>query len=193
MKVWGYKVHIILITCVVIIAVGFGANKFVYGRHVTETLERDFAALPGVVAAQLHDRDQKTVVSLRVENVADFPSLYKQASEMANARLGRDAADVLIDDDRNDDLKAAYERIHLALYEGAATGGFIRMEQHVREVLHDDSTRSDPEADASAIEYKISVDDDAVYIELVGRGGQLYERIPRSHGTAAGILGGMLP
>lgn len=176
----GYKIHIILITCVVIIAIGFSAQKFVYGRHVTETLERDFAALAGVEAAELTSRGEQTDVLLHVTRVPDFPSLYRQALRLATERL-QNGGEIVVADERNEALQNAYDRIHLALYEGAATGRFVRMERHVHDLLADGAVAGDGE-----LTYELSVDADAVYIQLSDADGHLYERIARSDVESGG-------
>src|SRR5690625_3913612 len=126
----GYKIHVILITFVLIVAVGFGAQKLVYGRHVTESLERDFMSLSGVDAVEVRETADGTDIILHVEESADFPSVYKDAKQLATKRLGDPRAKIFVQDDRTDALQTAYEGVHLALYEGAATGRFVQMERN---------------------------------------------------------------
>lgn len=192
MKFRGFRLHIIVIACVVVIAVGFGAREFVFGRHMNKVVVSEFADLPGVEAVQLHDRGSGTDVSLRLGPEADFAALYPKASALATEKFGSDAA-LIIEDDRTEMLQAAFDRVHLALYEGAATGRFVEMERRVHELL------SAPEGEPLGggafgnVEVRIAVDDAAIYIELSSDDGRLYERIGRRPFAAAGAFGGMRP
>lgn len=188
----GYKIHVILITFVIIVAVGFGAQKLVYGRHVTESLERDFTSLSGVDAVEVRETTDGTDIYLHVDDSVDFPSVYREAKRLATKRFGEPQAKVFIEDDRTDALQAAYEGVHLALYEGAATGRFVQMDRNVRAGLSPDTNTDDTTMAGKSFDYKLSVDEDAVYFELSDGERVLYERIPRQDGSE-GKMGGMFP
>lgn len=177
----GYKLHVILITCALIIIVGFGAQRFVYGRHVTASLERDFSAVAGVQAVDLLRRGEHTDVTVTVGMVPDFQQLYKEVEQLAFDRLGPEAGDIVVKDARTVALRGAYDRIHLALHEAAVTGRFTRMEAYIDEAM----------LELPVDEYKVSVDEHSIYVELHSEDAYLYERIPRtgSAATATGIGG----
>lgn len=179
----GYKLHVILITCALIIIVGFGAQRFVYGRHVTASLEREFSAIAGVNVVDLQRRGNHTDVVFTVNMVPDFQQFYKEVQLVAGERLGEELGEIIVNDARTEALSAGYERIHLALHEAAVTGRFTRMQAYIDAVL--------PELPVD--DYKISVDEQSIYVELHGEDAYLYERIPRAAVAvgSVGIGGGM--
>src|SRR5690625_3406377 len=103
MKFRGLRLHIVLIACALVIAVGFGAREFVFGRHMNKVVEQEFAELPGVEAVQLHHRGSSVEVALRIGPAADFPSLYIKAAALAEQRFGS-GGDVIIEDNRDEVL-----------------------------------------------------------------------------------------
>lgn len=191
MKFRGFRIHIILIACALVIAVGFGARELVFGRHVNKVVSQQFTELPGVEAVQFHERGSGTEVVLVVGHAPDFPSLYTKAAALATERFGSDAV-VTIEDDRDEGLQEAYDRIHLALYEGATTGRFVEMERRVLEELSRGED-SGADYDSAAPRVRITVDEGAIYVELSSEDGRLYERIGRRSEAAAGSFGGMWP
>lgn len=183
MKFRGYRIHIILITCALIVAIGFSAQRFVYGRHVHASIVADFKHIDGVDAVELIERGKYTDVALTVESVPDFLSLYNEASQLSRERLGEKSGEIVIYDTRTPELEDAFDRIHLALYEAAATGQFTYMQSAVKEIL----------ANTPVDEYTLSVDHEAIYVQLYADDAVMRERIVRTGpGIGTVSIGGVV-
>lgn len=181
----GFKIHIILISFLLVVAIGFGVNKFVYGRHVTETVQSEFLALPGVGGVDVRLEAGGVHIVVDVEPDADLSSVYKAAGRVAERHFGPQRATVRLADDRTAMLESAYEHIHLALYEGAATGRFTAMARRVEDELSSI-------AGEQPVTYTLQVDDEAIYVSLRAGEQILYERIPR-RSPSQEPTGGLLP
>lgn len=167
----GYRLHVIIVTCVILVAVGLSVKQLVYSQRVVGPLERDFASIDGVAEAALEQRGDYMDVILTLEPVYDLPRLYKEAEALRDDRLGSAAGRIVLKDRRNEALTASYERIHFAVQEGAVTGRFTQMATIIDEMV----------ATLPVDDVRVSVDERFIYVQLVAGDGYLYEIVPRAY------------
>ena len=175
----GFKLHIILITFIICLAVALGGRHLAYSQRVVGPLEREFGALEGMRQVSIVSNGDRTDVVLEVTPGADLPEIYREAERLARARLGARLGQVRLADRRTPELVDAFHRMHLALQEGAATGQFTRMAQQLEALA----------ADIPRVDYRVYVDDRHVYVLLMDDEGYLIEQIARPGRDAAGGLG----
>lgn len=167
----GYRLHVIIMACVVLVAVGLGVQQLVYSQRVVGPLERDFAAINGVTGATLERFGSRTDVVLTLEQVDDLSRVYKEAEDLRDDRLAPMAGNIILKDNRTKALADSYERLHFAVHEGAVTGQFTRM-----------ATIIDGMAAELPVDHvRVSVDERFIYVQLVAGDNYLYEIVPRTH------------
>lgn len=164
----GYRLHIIVLACALIVTIGLGARHIAYGQRVIGPLERDFAALNGVIEARVEQRGEHTDIILTLGAVDDLEKFYSEAEMLRDERLA--SARLVLKDDRTDSLIDAYEQMHFAVYEGAFTGRFTHMAATVDEIA-----RTLPVDGV-----KVSVDDRFIYVQVAAGDASLYEVVPLS-------------
>lgn len=164
----GYRLHIIVIACVLLVTIGLGVRHLVYGQRIIGPLERDFASIDGVSEAMLEQRGDHTDIVLTIGPIEDLARVYREAETLRDERLP--GARLILKDERNESLIDSYRHIHFAVYEGAVTGRFTRMAAVVDEL-----------AQTLPVDgVKVSVDERFIYVQLAADGAYLYEMVPLS-------------
>jgi len=181
-KVRGYELHWALAACVLVVAVGLGARVAVQSRQAAE-LEREFAAIAGVTAAEVVRRGAHVNVLLTVADIDDFSRLYQEADQLRRERLGDGASRIVVRDGRNKVLVDSWRQLHFAVYEGAATGRFTAMAETVERLA----------AGLPVDEVQLAMDGRFIYVRLTADGAYMYELVPLAPPLAADPTKGERP
>lgn len=172
----GFKLHVIVVVAVLLVAIGLGAQKYVHSQRVVLPLEREFATIEGVENVSLQANGDVTDVILTLAYVSNFPRLYERIESLGEERLGDGLGRIIIEDARNEQLLAHYYTLHFALHEAAVTGMFTDMDETLARLA----------ATLPMDEYKVFVGDTHIYLQMSSAEGHLYERIPRRHTSVTG-------
>lgn len=179
----GYKAHVALAACILIVILGLGVRSVVFSRHVIAPLERDFAAIEGVAAAAVVGRGDYTDVVLTLGHVDDFALLFQKAERLRQARLPADSSRIVWQDGRTEALVESWRRLQFAVYEGAVTGRFTDMAAAVEELA----------ASLPVDAVRLTMDERYVYVHLQAGDASMYEVVPLAPQLVGGSATGEGP
>ena len=144
-----------------------GAKRWYDDRRAVPALVR-LEQLPGVRWARLGQGPAGRTLWVAVEPVEDLTALVGALRRAASVGELAGVREIVLVDRRNEQLSRALSRMELALQEGAFSGAFLRMEQHVSRL-----------AAKMGVQARLFVDQQAVYVLLRSGSHHLYEVIPR--------------
>ena len=140
-----------------------------YEGHRAVPLLAQVEVLPGVRWARVGDGPAGRTLWVGVEPVEDVTGLVGALRRAAAAGGPGSLREIVLVDNRDEALSRALARFQLALQEGAFSGAFLRMQEHI--------TRQ--AAEMGVDQARVFVDGQAVYLLLVEGSRYLYEVVPR--------------
>lgn len=143
-----------------------GIFKLYQGAYYNQTVKK-IKQIPGVVDAVVKKSDGEYMVIVKAGKVSHFNIMYESVQEVIKSRYKK--YNIKVIDNRDDYLSDVYYRIHFAIYEAAANNDFVSMKLTIDKVL----------ANIDLDSYKIFVDDNNVYVQLIKGNKYLYEVVPR--------------
>ena len=144
------------------------AQRWYEGHRALPALAR-VEALPGVRWARVGDGPGGRTLWVAVEPVEDVTGLVGALRRAAGTGGLGSLQEIVLVDNRDGALSQALARLQLALQEGAFSGAFLRMQEHIRRQA----------AEMGIDEARVFVDGQAVYLLLVDGPRYLYEVVPR--------------
>lgn len=163
------RIHIIIITVIIVVLIGVGAQRLLYMQKVERPLNEMFLSIDGVKSYELLENPSGRELVVTVEPVEDLQTLYQEIHMVSRRVLGENISQIRLVDRPNSRLKAALYQAHYAIQEGIATGRFTEMSETVREVM----------ASEKISNYRLTVGYDNVYLQMIDGGYFIYSIFPR--------------
>ena len=169
MNIKGFRLHIIVMVALVSFLLFFG-GKFFYQRYlVLEPLLRQVRAIEGVEEVQVSSLGNGKLFAVSLGDVEDLVDTYGEIDRQLEEILGEQSYSLFLLDGRNKQLERVYHSIHFAIYEAIARGNFT----HLAAVVNEEA------ADNGLGKYRVTVDNERVYLQLHLGDAYLYEIISR--------------
>jgi len=169
MRVFGMKVHIIILAFVLTAGLLLGGDYLYQKYQVDSSLVERVEHHEAVAAARVERQNGRTRVEVHMARVDDLQSSYEHLQELTASVLDPGNVEFEIIDQRNDKLCAAYEDIQFFVLEAASTGRFS--------VLH--GKPDELKAKWSLSGARISASSDNIYVELHDGDHYMYVVVPR--------------
>ncbi len=168
MSLNNFKWPIVILVLVITLASLLGA-QYIRNRHfVEDPLKNALLEIEGIEEIELIREGNDISIKLQLASVKDFATFHKEIDSVVKDIIKNNYT-ITVNDSPNDKLEAAYQKIHLALYEGISKGNYIDMGEYVerisKEYLLD--------------EYKLTIREDEVFFQLHDNDNYIYRRIPR--------------
>ena len=154
----------LLITLGAAVAVYTLYNRYFVERPFKEEISR----LPGVQGVVLARDEHKVTVTVSMGDMEDFAPTYRGIEQLAEQRFGKEGYSIKIKDRRNEELQEFYGELQLYLYEGIANNSFLWLDKEIGRL-----------AGQRGLGYKVSVDEENLYLQLHDKRNYLYEVIRR--------------
>lgn len=162
------KWPVVVITFLACLALFWGIHYLRQKQLIEEPMTKALENMEEVEKVELNNRDGRLEIKLQVTRLDDFPLFYEKV-EGSVRELYKGEYTVVFEDRPDPDIRAAYQKIHLALFEAAAQGNFVTMGRYVDEVG----------ADYGLETYRVIVTEDYMYLELAKDESYLYRRFSR--------------
>lgn len=170
MDLQGMRWPVLIGSVLVTFAVLFGGFALYRHQAVDGSIVREYRNQPGVHDVTIDGATggvMTVTVSLGPE--AELARLYNHLQDTADRLLGPGRYRLVLQDQRGQDVSAAFYEMHFSLQEANATGRFTAMAEAVRQIA----------ADAGLTHHRVDVGDDYIYVTLEKDGQYLYEVLPR--------------
>ncbi len=152
----------------------YAANYWRQQHLVVEPLREQLLALEAVEDVNM-DNGRTNEISVSLGYVSHFPEVYREIQSVFKTR-NEDLDRLIIVDRRSAYLNSLYSGIEFALMEGERQGNYMQMSKEINLLL---------EGEAQLSSYLLSVDQQAIYLQLGAGDYYLYEVIPIKYGTFA--------
>ncbi len=169
MKGFKWQVAVLAFVLTLTIVVGVSCLR---QRQLNEPLLKRLAELEPVKSVELQQESDSQTVFVALDYVEDLSVVYRELHEEIGRLLGQGRYRLVIQDERNEALEAAFFAVHLALYEGEQRGNFVEMAGLVSAVFQG------MEID----EYKLVVVQENIFLQIRQEKAHLYTIIKRERG-----------
>jgi len=169
MEFKGIKIYIIFIVMLSVIGIFFISRSLYRVYNIDKPIKEELLALNGVSNVDIVKNEGRADLHLVLLPDQDFFTLYKKIDNITKNKLGSKSGDIIILNN-DESLKEVYHSIHFAIYEGINTSNYVEMESNVKKISENEGIDN----------YKLWVDNDAVYIQLNKNDLSFYKRIPNN-------------
>jgi hypothetical protein len=167
MKNIKWPIAVLAFVLTLVIAVGLVQLR--QRQLVNEPLFKRVSEYEAVKTVDLQQEGNMQIVKVDLGYVDDLAIVHRELNEEIEELLGHDRFSLIIQDERNETLEAAYIAVHLALFEGEQRGNFTEMGELVVDKLQE----------MNMDEYRVLVDQDNIYLQIRQNEAYLYEIIVR--------------
>ncbi len=172
----GFRWELIALSAVLTLAVLSLAYFSYESMGVRKPLEKALLADPDVGAVKiLKDRDTE-VVQITLSKVPDLSVTYTRLHTLVKGRMGQAPFRLEVKDARNADLQDVYHSIHYYLEEASVRGNFGTMIEACSSIL----------SKAGISDYKITVDQNHIYVQIGSGANFLYQVLDRPAEASTG-------
>lgn len=172
----GFRWELIALSAVLTLAVLSLAYYSYESMGVKRPLEKALLLDPDVSAVQMRMNGDKEVIKVTLSKVADLATTYSRVHTVVSDRMGPGTFILELTDQRDASLGDMYYAIHYYLEEASVRGNFGTMIEASKPILED----------AGAAHYKITVDQDRIYVQIESAEGYLYQVLDRRADSGGG-------
>jgi hypothetical protein len=176
----GLKINIIVMVIGIVLLSYFIGQYLLKTYSIDKPLQEELLKIEEIEKIELVENDGKKDIIVFFKPGINLFQTYKKIAEISTERLGDRQGRIIIENETDRYLTDLYYKLHYALYEGLATHEFVNMEHNVREII----------ADYDLDDYKLWIDNEAVYLQLAEGNNSFYKRIPFGYLDTGGDLNG---
>jgi len=174
----GFRWEYVALAAVLTLAVLCLAYYSYENLGVKKPLEKALLADADVASVRVTVDNGVRVLEIAMRDVPDLSASYARLYAIAEDRMGGAAFKVQIADQRDTLLETAYHSIHYYLEEASVRGSFGAMIEQCSGIL----TR------AGVTDFKITVDERHIFVQMAGGQSYLYQVLDRSGGSRGGAV-----
>ncbi|MFW6281827.1 MAG: hypothetical protein ACOC1O_03415 [bacterium] len=169
MEFKGLKINVIILVIMLVIVMFFFGQYIINIYNINKPLQDEINSIDGINSVQIEKEDNKTNAIVSFESNIHFYDTYREIEKIMDKRLGSNTGQIVINKvAESKDLKDIYYKLHFAIYEGINTSKFVQMSENVKLIAEKNKINN----------YKVWVDEKAVYLQLNKGENSLYRRIP---------------
>ncbi len=172
----NFKWAVAALAFVLTLIFAVGVVHFRQNQLINEPLFKRISEMESVETVNLQQEGSTQVITVKLANVKDFPGVYRKLNEEISKLLGQKSYRLMLLDERDHVLEAAFFAAHLALYEGERWGNFVEMGDRVNQAMSTFGIES----------YSLFVDSQYIYIKAENGEAYLYETVKRYDYREAG-------
>lgn len=182
MRIFGLRIHIILLTFLIVLGGFLGAEYVRYESRLRPPLEQVLLSIPGVEAVEVEPGTGLRAlapihVTVYLHKDADLERTWAQVQKTVGDMLGRRRGAVMLEDARDQELDDAWREMRFAVEEALATGSFRQMVQDIHQV-----------AAARGLDRpRVSMDGKFIYVTVSRGDAYLHRVISREPGAGQGM------
>ena len=165
----GFRWELIALSAVLTLAVLSLAYYSYENMGVKRPLERALMLVTDVSAVQMRTEGGREVIEVTLSKVADLATTYSRIHTLVSDRMGPGTFVLELKDLRDESLDMMYHAVHYYLEEASVRGNFGTMIEACKPILEE----------AGAVGYKITVDQDRIYVQIDSAEGYLYQVLDR--------------
>jgi len=135
MEIRRIKVHIVLISFILMLILGIAARSFFHTTRVVEPLQRSIEAVPGVSQVTLVQSGHGQAVRIALKEDARLAETLPAVQQILQAYGGHFALEIL--DNPTFKAREALRRMMFVVEEAVAQGGFQVMEEEISEIARE--------------------------------------------------------
>lgn len=158
------KIFLSFLVTLLLLAGAFKVYQNVYDNQTINMVKQ----VRGVLNVEIKKSAEENIITVKAGKVDDFSKMYESIQQVIKSRYKK--YDIKVVDNRDDYLNKIFYRIHFAIYEAAANNDFVYMKSVIDKNL----------ANIDLDSYKVFIDDNNVYVQLIKGDKYLYEIIPRN-------------
>lgn len=170
---WEYVVLAAVLTLAVLSLAYYSYESI----GVRRPLERALLTDPDVSAVKVVKDGDVQVLEIALAKVSDLSVTYGRLHAVVKDRMGRTAFKVQLKDQRDPFLQDVYQSIHYYLEEASVRGNFGAMIEACSTAL----------AEAGVSDYKITVDQQHIYVQMARGQSYLYQVLDRPSEFQGGV------
>ncbi len=169
MEFKGFRINIIILVVVVVLALFFSGQYLFKIYNIDKPIKSEILALEEVNDVSIIDNNDKKDLLIDFHSGIDFYESYQKVHQIMQDKLGNKSGNILISENNQNskELAEVYYKLHYAIYQGINTGYFLEMEKNIESIVGMYNIDS----------HKIWVDNNAIYMQLDNNDKSLYKRI----------------
>lgn len=164
----GLKIHIIIFSLLIGIALIFGAQRMYQKYYISGPINNVLCTNQAVESYQVSSEDGTLLVSVRIKNDTGLMAPYKEIRKNLERVMGGRSFIFALNDNRDDTLDQVWYRCQYAVYQAQVQGSFVEM----ADIINREALVSGAKAD-------ITIDQEYIYLRLRHGDYTLDEVIPR--------------
>lgn len=166
----GIRLNIVIVIIALVIILFFSGQYLFKLYGVNRPIKEEIMAIDGVAGLDILNENNSTDILISFDDNINFHETYKKIRKITNDKLGNETGKIIIKNDNIEKLENVFYELHYAIYEGIATNKFVMMNENVKNITDKNNIN----------DFKLWIDNDAVYLQLNNDNKSLYRRIPYS-------------
>ncbi|ACL69944.1 hypothetical protein [Halothermothrix orenii] len=179
MEIKGIKINVVVLSMLIIVLAFFAGQHLFKLYNIEKPLTDELKSVKGVQDVKLLESGDKTDVSVKLSSDVDFYKRYHQLEKIASEKLGNELGKIIVNNEDNS-LEEIYYQMHYYIFEGISTYRFSYMKNEIKEIAEKNNVS----------DYRVWVDEKAVYLKLNRGKTSYYKVIPRQGITVSFKAGG---
>ncbi|MDI3547656.1 MAG: hypothetical protein PWR10_1308 [Halanaerobiales bacterium] len=179
MEFKGLRINIIILVIGIVLLSFFTGQHLLKIYNIDKPLKEELLAIDEINELRLVDNNGKTDIYVSFKPETNFYQVYKEIEDISSKQLGNKRGKIIIMNEPSRELEELYYKMHYAIYEGLTTNEFVKMEKNVSKIVKN----------YQLSDYKLWVDNQAVYLQLVNKEDSLYRRIPKNQVVSIRVEG----
>lgn len=168
----GFKWQVAVLAFVLTLTIAVGVTYLRQRQLIDEPLFKRLSELEPVKSVELRQESDSLTVYVALDYVEDLSAVYRELHEEIGRLLGQGRYSLVIQDERDKALEAAFFAVHLALYEGEQRGNFTEMAEFVSTVFQG----------MGIDEHRLVVDEENIFLQIRQGNAHLFTIIKRERG-----------
>lgn len=164
----GLKLHIIIFSLLIGIALIFGAQRMYQKYYISGPINNVLSANQAIETYQVGSEGGTLLVTVKIKNDTGLMAPYKEIIKNLERVMDGKRFVFVLNDNRDDTLDQVWYRCQYAVYQAQVQGSFVEM----AEIINQEASVSGAEAD-------ITIDQEYIYLRLRHGEYTLDEVIPR--------------
>lgn len=181
MEYKGIKFNIVILIIIIMIGVFFGGQYLYKIYNIDQPVKKEILEIEGIDNVSIVEKNGQIDILVSLKSGIDFFQVYHKIEEIMIEKLGEQKGIIKVDNEKSKELEEEYYKLHFAIYEGISTREFVKMKESIDQIVNKINLDN----------YKLWIDNQAVYIQLDNNNNSLYKRIPYNRDIIVRTEGGV--
>lgn len=169
MEKGNLKIITVLIVLGISLGLLLGGQKYYNNRYVEGPVKHQLEQLSFVKSVQESKENDIYDYKIQIKRAGNVKYEYEKIDEIIASHMKEKSYQFTLQDQRSPKLEEDLHQLELSVYEAMAKNNYLWLDETFRQV-----------AAKNGFSYKLSIDDQRLYIQIVDQDAFLYEIIERS-------------